>query len=66
MAPGEIDRRCEHVAACAQPAAWVIAVGADQMLLACDQHRNDVLARFEPKDVSGIFPLSALDEDGGE
>ena len=42
---------------CKEPAVWLILVGEADEHVACDTHRNDVLLRFDPKDVSAICRL---------
>ena len=52
MSRGEmpVDAAPCAVAGCTRAAAWVILVGGEEArYVACDEHRNDVLFRFDPK-----------------
>lgn len=51
---------------CGRPAEWAILVGLDEEVLACDEHRNATLLRFEAKDVSGIHPLRGGEDEPSE
>ena len=44
---------------CPNAAQWLIVIGESEHTVACDEHRNDALMKYDTKDVSGIFPLEA-------